>query len=80
MLRVGLPGLDSLQGLGYFFLRLRVQTISGANLISYPLDTGGYYPQEQSCRCMKLTTYLHVVLSLRMPGAIAPLLQNVFMA
>jgi len=40
-LKAGRPGLDSLQGLGFFSVRHRVQTGSGAHPTSYPMGNGG---------------------------------------
>jgi hypothetical protein len=40
----------------------------------------GVFPWDQNGRGVKLTTYLHLVPSSRMRGAILPLLQYVFMA
>jgi hypothetical protein len=34
--------------MGIFFLRSRVQTGSGAHPISYPMDTGGSFPEGKS--------------------------------
>jgi hypothetical protein len=63
-------------GAGNFSLRHRVQTSSVIHSASYPMGTGGSYPRG----CAKLTNHLHIVLRLRMLGAIPPLPQYVFMA
>jgi hypothetical protein len=46
-LRAGWPGFDSQQWQwwDFFFLRLRVQTGSGAHPLSYPMETEGYFPR-----------------------------------
>jgi hypothetical protein len=43
-----------------FFLHHRIQTGSEARPASYPMDTGGSTPREQSDRGVKLTTQLHL--------------------
>jgi hypothetical protein len=55
-------------------------TGSGVHTASYPMGTSGSFPGGKSGRGVKLTTHLHLVPSLRMPGSIPPLLQYAFMA
>jgi hypothetical protein len=42
-LRSERPGFDSRQGQGYFSLRHRIQTGSGAHPVSYPVGTRNYF-------------------------------------
>jgi hypothetical protein len=48
-LRAGRPGLDSRQGQGRDFPHLHsAQTGSGAHRSSYPMDTGGSFPEGKT--------------------------------
>jgi hypothetical protein len=60
---------------GIFPLCHNVHTISGAHPASYPMSTSG-----KSGWGMKLTAPLHLVLRLRMQGAIPPFPQYIFIA
>jgi hypothetical protein len=50
-----------------------IQTGSGACPASYPMGTGGSFPGGKVAGGMKLNIHLHIVLRLRMCGAIPPL-------
>jgi hypothetical protein len=44
----GRPRFDSRQGLGLFSIRHRVQTGTGTHPASYPMGSGGSYPEDEA--------------------------------
>jgi hypothetical protein len=56
-----------------FSLLYSFQTSSGAHLGSYKMGTTHLFTWGQSVQGVKVTTRLHLVLRLRIPGAIPPL-------
>jgi hypothetical protein len=68
--------------MGFFHLRHRGQTGCGAHPASSPMGAKGSFSGGggECGRSVKLTTYLHLVLKLRILGAVFPLPQYGFMA
>jgi hypothetical protein len=70
--RTGRSGVRVPAGAGNFSLHHRIQTGSGAYPASYPVGTGGSFPEGKTARGVELTTHFHLVPRSRMRGAIPP--------
>jgi hypothetical protein len=57
---------------GFFSLRHRIWTGSGAYPAFFPMGYEGSFPEGGSDLDVKMTTHLHLVTRLRMNGAIYP--------
>jgi hypothetical protein len=66
--------------MGFFSLRHRVQTGSGAHSASYPMGTVGPFPRVNRPVHETDHTHLHLVSRLGMSGSVHPLPSYVFMA
>jgi len=71
-LRAGRPGLDSLQGKGFFSFPHSVQTASGFHPASYPKGTGDSF-MGLKWQGYDATTHLHLTLKLMKHGTVPPL-------